>query len=372
MRSERPKLAYVVNALNPGGTERLVIDMSLAFLGDYDVSVICLDEPGVWAAELRAKGVPVHCLWRQPGLDLSMPVRLARIFRGLNVDIVHAHQCTPWFYCALSRIFYSRPQLLFQEHGRFYPEQLSRKRRWVNKVMVRRLTHRFIAVSQDIRSRLVTYEGLVAEEIDVVYNGVNPPSKISPASRRELRNELGYSDEEFVVGTVGRLDPIKNLPMLVEGIDAALKSAPNIRGLVVGGGPEEERIRACIESQNLSEKVTLTGFRSDAQCLVQCMDLFVLASFSEGTSMALLEAVAAEIPVVVTDVGGNPEVVLDGSTGWVVPSGSAKDLVCAILDAVGDPEMAASFAEQGRQRFVDKFTFDRMIERYHSAYSELL
>ena len=171
MSSGLPNLAYVVHSLNPGGTEKLIVEMSLAFASEFDVAVMCLDEPGLWAAELRAKGIPVHCLWRQPGLDLAMPVRLANHFRRSNTQIIHAHQCTPWFYAALSRLLHSAPRLLLEEHGRFFPEVQNPKRVFVNRLLVRKLTHRFVAVSSDIRMRLQRYEGLNAERIEVIYNG---------------------------------------------------------------------------------------------------------------------------------------------------------------------------------------------------------
>src|SRR5579862_590351 len=119
----RPGLSYVVNNLNPGGTERLVVDMSCEFSHDYNVQVICLDFPGAWASELRNRGVSVHTLWRQPGLDASMPAKLKSHFQRHRTCIIHAHQCTPWFYSALSRLSHSEPRLLLQEHGRFHPER---------------------------------------------------------------------------------------------------------------------------------------------------------------------------------------------------------------------------------------------------------
>ena len=160
MRKGRPALAYVVNSLNAGGTEKLVVDMSLAFAPDFEVAVICLDEPGVWAKNLREKNIPVHCIWRQPGLDMNVPVRLAHHLRRYETKIIHAHQCTAWFYAALSRLLYSSPSLLMEEHGRFFPEVENRKRAFVNRWAVRRLTHRFVAVSEDVRARLKRFEGL--------------------------------------------------------------------------------------------------------------------------------------------------------------------------------------------------------------------
>ena len=209
-----------------------------------------------------------------------------------------------------------------------------------------------IAVSDDIRKRLERYEGIDARQIEVVYNGVRPITRIDATARTALRSELGFGASDFVVGTVGRFDPIKNFPLLVGSIQGCLPKLPHLRGLIVGDGPEFGRIRDLLEERGLSPAVRLTGFRPDARELVQCMDLFVLSSFSEGTSMALLEAMAAGIPALVTAVGGNVEVVEAGVSGWVVPSGSQADMMEAIADAAANPDKRREVAEAGQRTFL--------------------
>ena len=372
MSVSRPAMTYVVNSLNPGGTERLVIEMSCAFAAEYSVDVVCLDTPGAWARELRERGVSVATLWRQPGIDLSMPGKLAKHFRQRGTRIVHAHQCTPWFYAALSRLLFPAPRLLLEEHGRFYPEVENRARAFVNRALVRKLTHRFVAVSADIRQRLQRYEGLDARQVEVIYNGVSPPQTLSAAERSRLRAEMGFAEGDFIVGTVGRFDPIKNLPMLVSSLATAVKKVPSLRGLFVGDGPVFQDVRQQIEREGLNGRVHLTGYRSDARRLVQCFDLFVLSSFSEGTSMALLEAMAAGIPAAVTAVGGNPEIVSDGVNGWTVPSEAVPALAEVLVQAAQDTGRRASFAQAGRQRFEERFSMAGMMRAYRNCYAELL
>jgi glycosyltransferase involved in cell wall biosynthesis len=369
---QRPSLAYVVNALNPGGTERLVVDMARAFAREFDVMIICLDEPGIWGQALRAEGITVHCVWRRPGMDLSMPGKLAALFRAAGTRIIHAHQCTPWFYSALARLRHKSPKLLLEEHGRFYPEVANHKRAFVNRALIRRLTHRFVAVSEDIRLRLQRYEGLDARNIQVIYNGAADPVELDDAGRTALRASLGFEPGHFVIGTVGRFDAIKNLPMLVSALADAARANPRVRGLLVGDGPEAAKVRALLEQSGLQDRVRLTGFREDARKLAQCMDLFVLSSFSEGTSMALLEAVAAGVPAAVTAVGGNPEVVTANETGWVVPSDDPAALANAFHEAMRDDTVRHNRAEAGRRRFREKFGFDRMLDSYRDLYRELL
>ncbi len=372
MTHKRSSLAYVVNSLDPGGTEKLVVEMSLAFSEEFDVVVICLDAPGLWTRDLRSRGVPVHCVWRQPGLDLSIPVKLAELFRHLQIDIVHAHQCTAWFYAALARLRYGAPRLLLEEHGRFFPEEDKPGRRLFNRVVTRRLTHGFVAVSRDIRERLCRYEGLDMRTIEVVHNGVREGPPVSLTEREAYRRDLGFTPECFVVGTVGRFDRIKNLSMLIDSLATAVGDLPQIRGLLVGDGPQFAEIRAQVQRCGLQGRVVLTGFRSDARQLIACMDLFVLSSVSEGASMALLEAMMAGVAVAVTDVGGNPELVARGATGWIVPSGSSHSLAAAIREAVCDPVRRREYGAAGRRRFQESFLFETMIASYRRTYHRML
>lgn len=367
----RPRLAHVVNSLDPGGAERLVVEMAKASSADFEVFVFCLDGPGAWAGRLREAGVPVYGLWRQPGLDLSVPVRLAAQFRRLGIDIVHAHQYSAWFYAALSRLMHAAPRLVFEEHGRFYPEANKPLRRLVNAILVRRLTHAVVAVSRDVQRRLVRYEGLDGEGIEVIHNGVAETPPVDAASRRQARLALGLGVDDFVVGTVGRFDPVKNLRMLVAAMAVVAPEVPNLKGLLIGAGPDWEDIRGRVADAGLSKRILMTGHRDEARVLVAAMDLFVLSSLSEGTSLALLEAMAAGVAVLVTDVGGNPEVVLDNVTGWVIPSGDEAALAAAIRCAARDPEACRRMGDAGRLRFEEEFTLEAMIGKYRKLYEGL-
>lgn len=371
MSGRRIHIGYVVHSLSPGGTERLAMEMSLEFSKDRRLTVYCLDEPGAWASDLRARGITVEVLWRQDGFDPGVSWRLARLCRRDAVDLLHAHQCTPWFYAALSRLWYRRPRLLLEEHGRFHPEADKPLRRLVNRLLIAPLTHRFVAVSRDIRRRLVRYEGLRAADIDVVYNGIRPLTRLSADERMALRRELGWSDDDVVVGTVGRFDPIKNLPLLLRSAATVMAGQPRLALLLVGDGPERATVRALAESLGIAPRTVFTGYRPDARRVLQCLDLFVLPSFSEGTSMALLEAMACGIPVCVTDVGGNPEVVTDGETGRLVPSNDDAALADALADVMAAREKWQQMATKAYDLVSGRFSFERMLEEYDRIYREL-
>ena len=369
--STSTKIAYVVNSLNLGGTETLVVQMSQALAGDYDITVLCLDEPGIWASDLRKKDIAVHCLWRQPGMDLRVSFRIASFCKQNRISIIHAHQCTPWFYSALSRLLNPEPRLLFEEHGRFYPEIENRNRAIFNSLLIQPLTHRMVAVSEDVRRRLVRYEGLDSPRIEVVYNGVSPIATLTSEDRSVLRASIGIPQGAFLIGSVGRLDPIKNYPLLIESFSSLIHIHPQIFGIIAGDGPDMDSLRLRINSLGLEDRFILLGYRADARKIIQCLDLFILCSVSEGTSMALLEAMSAGVPVAVTEVGGNPEIVLRGETGWVVPSGDQTGLTAAISEAVSDPATAQQYRSAAQKRYEANFSFHRMLDKYRTLYDRL-
>lgn len=371
----RPKawLTYLVHSLNPGGTERLAMEMAAAFRSEFEVSIICLDAPGAWAADARRDGVPVYCLWRQPGVDLRLARPLARLASRRGTCLWHAHQYSPWFYAGLAKLVDCRAKLLFQEHGRQYPEVRKRTRIGFNRAVLLPRTDRVVAVSEETRQRLARFEGLPAARVEVVYNGVAAPPRLGTKERDAVRRvDLGFGKDEFVVGTVGRLDPIKNLPLLLEALVRARRREPRLRAILIGDGSARASLEEQVRRLGLQGVVTLTGYRPDAPHLVGALDLFVLSSFSEGTSLALLESMAAARPAVVTEAGGSPEIVRDGHTGWVVPPDDVEALAAALLAAAADPAETSRRGEAARRRFTERFSMERMIDRYRGIYEELL
>ena len=355
-----------------GGTETLARDMCLALKDEFNISMICLDEPGLWADELRDAGVPLYSFWRQEGIDIRLIRRLARFAREKHVQLFHAHQTTPWFYAGLSRLLHPGTRMLFEEHGRFYPEIYNRKKIFFNRTILSRLTSCFVAVSEDVKKKLVQYEGVPGHKIRVIYNGKISAVPPGEEEREAMRASLGIEPPDFLCGTVGRLDPIKNLPMFLKALAEARQTHPRIKGVIIGDGPLYSEIRNMASSLGLEGHLIMPGYRPDADRLVYAFDLFVLASFSEGTSMALLEAMSAGVPQAVTDVGGNPEVVKNGETGWLVPSDDHKSLARVLAEAVSDRQKLKNMGHASKRRFHRHFTFEKMIESYRKLYLTLV
>ncbi|WP_456371454.1 glycosyltransferase [Thermodesulfatator atlanticus] len=368
----KPVLCHVAHALNPGGTERLVCELARAFKDKFEVIVVTLEEPGAWGLSLRAQNIPVYPLFREPGIDLNVIWDMCRIFKRHRVNIVHAHQYSPFFYAGLTKLFYPRVKLIFHEHGRHYPETVKPLKNFFNRLLLAPLANDIVAVSCEVRERLAKYEGLNPQKIKVIYNGIPMPARLAPEERKTLRKEFGFSEDDFIVATVGRFDPIKNLPMLLKAIALARKKNKNIKGLLIGDGPEFSKLKNLAKDLGLENVVLFTGFRKDATRIVQLADVFVLSSFSEGTSLALLEAMACGLPAVVTAVGGNPEIVIDGITGVLVPSEDHVRLAAAFLLLAENPRLCEEMAKASRKRFEENFVFEKMVASFESLYQGLL
>ena len=369
--ANKTKITFVVHSLNPGGAEKLALDMALELKKEFQLSVICLDEVGIWGKILRNKQVPVISLYREEGVDIYIPYLLSKYTKEFQTNIIHAHQTTPWFYSALSRLFNPKPYLLFEEHGRFYPEIKNKKKILFNKLLINKLTHKVVAVSNDIKNRLIEYEGVSEKKIQVIYNGIKIENIDTDNLKKECRKKLNLDEDDFVVGSVGRLDPIKNFPMLIKGIKIAKNQIPNLKCVIIGDGPEFSKLNKIIEDKQLEDIILLTGYKKDASRLVAAFDVFVLTSFSEGISMAILEAMSLSVPCIATKVGGNVELIENNLSGWLVESNDWKSLARVLIYAYNNRELLEKIGKNGQKQVKEKFLFKDMIENYKKIYRQL-
>jgi len=366
------RVCHVVHSLKVGGAEVLVANLTRSLRGsDVEVVVACLDEIGVLGEQLRSEGTPIRCAGRRPGIDLGLFARMRGVLRDLEADVVHAHQYTPWFYGGTAAATLGLP-LVFTEHGRHQPDRPKRRRLLFNRWLLPR-TAAVTAVSGSIRDALIANEGFPASRVEVVYNGVDHHRLVrDDAARRDKRAELGLDGETLAVGTAGRLVEVKNHPLLLRALarwrDAG---APRFRAFLAGSGPRDADLRRLAEDLGLAGCVEFLGERDDVPELLSAWDVFVLSSFSEGTSVTLLEAMSTSLPVVATAVGGNPELIEDGRHGRLVPSDDDVALADALAALAADPGARASMGQAARAEVEGRFSFAGMRERFCELYEEV-
>ncbi len=366
MSAPNLRVLHVAISLNPGGAERLVVDLATRAPGGISATVCCLDGRGAWADDLEARGVRVFHLDRRPGFHPGIGRRIARLAAAERIDVLHAHQYTPFVYSVLARLARPRLRLVFTEHGRLADAPPSARRRLANGLLAR-APGRFFAVSDELRRFLET-EGFPPGRLEVLPNGIDPGPRPDATARAAARRALGLPDDARVVGTAARLDPVKDLPRLVEAFDRVRADLPSARLVVLGDGPERAALEAARARTAAPDAVLLAGHRPDVRALLPGFDLYVNCSTYEGVSLTILEAMAAAVPVVATAVGGTPEVVVDGSTGRLVPARDTAALAGALAGVLADPAAAAALGEAGRARMVERFSFDAMMSMYVQAW----
>ena len=360
------KVAQVVHSLGAGGTERLVIDLCLALAPLAELQVLCLDEPRVWARQLTDHGIPVTALGRTPGFDIGLARAIAREFRAWKPDVVHCHHYAPYVYGTLGSLMSIRAKVIYTEHGRLSDAPWSWKRKLANNLFGR-LPGCFFAVSHDLRNYMIE-GGMPAHRMEVIYNGIPPGDPPGAAERQDARARLGLPESAYVAGTVARLDPVKDLPSLLEAFCALRASRPDASLVIVGDGDERASLETDAKRRGIANAVHFTGQRDDARDLLPAFDVYVNCSITEGVSVTILEAMAASRPVVVTRVGGTPEVVEHDVTGWLVPARVPTELGSALCHLAENDALASRLARAARAHVESQFATQTMLSRYLSIY----
>lgn len=360
-----PTVLQVVLRLDPGGTERLVVEIVRRLHQRVPMAVCCLDAAGAWADRITALGVPLTVLDRRDGFHPGLARDLADCARAAGASVLHCHHYSPFVYGRLASVVAPDLRVIYTEHGRLSDSPPSAKRRFANRLLMAGVRDLF-SVSHDLRAHLL--REAVPPRMQVIWNGIDPGEAPAPADRDAARAALGVPDDAIVVGAVARLDPVKDLGMLLMAVSRAIDANPRVCAVIVGDGPERAGLEAAIARDRSGDRLRLLGHRDDVRSLLPGIDIFANTSTSEGISLTLLEAMAAELPIVATRVGGTPEVVVDHETGRLAPARDPDAFGAAIVDVAGDAARARAWGQAGRRRLLAHFTIDEMVRKYEAVY----
>jgi glycosyltransferase involved in cell wall biosynthesis len=372
MTDPRPVVCQLVHTLNVGGAEVLAGNLARRLRDRYRFVFLCLDELGPGADRLRSDGFAVEVVGRRSGLDWRCPLRLAAAWRRDGVELVQAHQYTPFFYALLGRLRYRRPPVVFTEHGRHFPDYPRPKRRVANRLLLGR-RDRVVAVGRSVKAALIANEGIPAPRIEVIPNGIDTNRFAAcAATRAEVRAELGLASDDYLVLLVARLDPIKDHATAIRACTLAAAKVPGLRLVLVGDGPERSAIEVIVRDGNLGDRVRLLGTRHDVPRLLTGADTLLLTSVSEGIPLTVIEAMATGVPVVSTDVGSLPDVVSPGVTGFLAPARDETALATHLTTLGSSRSLRLAMGDRGRSRAVAEFSEEVMADRYATLFDEAL
>jgi glycosyltransferase involved in cell wall biosynthesis len=360
------RVGFVVHVMQMAGAERLVVE-TIRRLGDrIRPTVFCLDAIGLLGTELQRDNVDVVVLGRRPGLDLPVARRLSTEIARRGIAVVHAHQYTPFFYAALAKLLrLGRVRLILTEHGRHFPDIVSGKRRLVNSLLLSRLADRVNAVCAFSADALATNDGFARDRIEVIPNGM----EVGEYEHLERASDLGV-DRRYVT-CIARFHPVKDHATLLRGFASVAAAFPDVDLVLAGDGPLRQDLDTLAQTLGISGRVRFLGVRRDVPSILKATTVFCLTSVSEAASLTVLEAMAAGVPVVLTKVGGNPELVQDGVHGLLVPRADAAAVGAALTTLLNDSRYAARLASAAAQRVRREFLLETTVARYHALYEAL-
>jgi glycosyltransferase involved in cell wall biosynthesis len=358
-------IVHLLSSYGVGGQERVALDLAAGQVArGHRVSVVSLAPPpdGPLAAEFAAAGVETVTIPKRGGFDATLVPRLARAFRARNAEVVHTHNPLPLIYGApAARLAGARA--IHTKHGK---NPGSRGHMMLRRAAAQ-LVRWFVAVSDTTAAQAREQRDAPAGRIIVIPNGIRLERfKRDAKIRSAVRAELGIPDDAWVVGTVGRIDRNKNQPLLIRA--AAPLLGPKARLVLVGDGTARAELDAAVAATGAAAPfVHVLGRRMDVDRLFSAFDVFALSSISEGLPLVVPEAMASELPIIATAVGGLPDIVEEGITGLLCPV-EEQALRNRLESLKNDPSMSKNIGSSARLRSLEKFSAERMIADYLSRY----
>ncbi len=362
--SHRINIMHIVLSLECGGLEKIAIDLASKLNGGiFNSCICCLDTFGELAKEAKEKGIEVVLTKRMPGIDFTLPFKLAAIMKKRNICLVHTHNPGPLLYGTLAAKLAGIPVIINTRHGRAKKHRNS---------YIWNMNDAVIAISEDAKREMLKWNRIDTKKTKVIYNGIDIDRYSKQQNGSEAKKALNIEPSTFVVGTVARLSPEKDQVTLIDAFSKVVNKIDDAKLIFVGDGILREELVNYASKLGISDKVMFLGFRDDVFKILPVFDVFVLSSLTEGISLTLLEAMAARKPILATSVGGNPEIVEDGVTGFLVPPKDPDKMAEKIINLLQNKELARRMGETGRKRMAEKFSLDRMVSEYKQLYEECL
>ncbi len=362
------RVLQVVQGLPRGGLENGLINLLNGLHRDqFHQAVVCLDRRGEMADRVAPR-VPVHVLNRGRH-DLTLPLRLARVIRAARPHVVHCRNWTTWPDTVLAHRFSGRRSTLVWSFHGFRDEPCFPRRYRIASRALSLVTDHLVAVCRDAAARFAGLAGIPQGRFEVLYDGVDCRRFAPSGQRAGLRASLGFSDGELVILTVARLTAVKGHAQLLEAAARVLAGTRRrLRFVWLGDGSERAALEARVRALGLGDQIQMPGVSDHVHRYLAAADLFVLPSELQGMSSAILEAMASGLPVLAHAVGGSPELVEDGHSGFLCPAGDVDALAGAIGRLVRNDAERRAMGNAARRRAVQIFSLDAMLVRYADFY----
>jgi glycosyltransferase involved in cell wall biosynthesis len=368
---DRVNVALVISDLHAGGAERLLVDMVSSWRqqGEPIIPHVYTLRDGPIRNELEAQGCAVSSSPVRQRINLLVIPWLIRSFIKDRIHLAHLHLPRAGFYGRLAATVSWLP-VLYTEHNLL--EIYNPLSRFLNQSTYFLNSH-VVAVSDAVLTSVRQHSRYSPTKLTRVYNGISLGNGMIPMNRLSVRNNLNIPNDAPIVGTIANLHPRKGLKFLLHAVSLLLKEFSDLHCVIIGRDDGEGDTLCSIAHQlYIEQHVHLLGYKKNARQLLSAFDVFVLPSLYEGLPVALIEAMAAGLPIVATRVGGTPELIMHGQTGLLVEPENVTDLTASIRSLLINPGRRAQMGEAAQILMKKEFTAESMAKRYAELYQALV
>jgi glycosyltransferase involved in cell wall biosynthesis len=363
-------ILHLSETSEPGGSEIVLAYIAKNLNPEEYHSHVCLLEQGWLSRRIQELGIDLSIIENRRSYDPVFLAKMVSLIKREKIHLVHAHDFMMNVYGAVAAKIASVP-MIATIHGKGY-FTLKKSRILAYRLAVS-LCSRMTAVSEDLKEYLRKELKLAGtKKIMILYNGIDLDRFTVKNSGSNMRADLGISPDAPVAGTVGSLFEVKGIPYLLRAVKKVVSYFPDFKLLIAGEGNQEPFLKQETAALGLKDNVIFLGLRDDIPAVLNIIDVYVCSSLSEGLSIAILEAMAMEKPVVATKVGGNPELIVPGENGYLIPSEDPEPIAEKIIVLLKDKSLREKMGKAGRKMVEEKFSLKAMIDNYQNLYRKLL
>lgn len=367
---DKIRVLHVINSMRVGGAEKLIYDMFEEYNKEkFQFELCCLRQIGPLARKLEREGHKAHCVNIRHNLDFPVVFKLARLMRKERIDVVHTHLALSDFYGRCAAALAGTPVLISTCHN----FEDWRRHRLYNLIdrWTAAFADRITAVCNGVAQDIIEKAKISEAKILVIHNGVIVTKFSDKDKSGAMREIIGTPRETPVVGSIGRLAEQKGFSDFLLMAGEILREGQSVAFVLVGDGPLRETLEAQAADLGIHKHVRFLGIREDIEALLAGMDIYVNSSRWEGLPVTILEAMAAEKPVVSYEVGGVPEAIEHEVCGILCSAGDYRSLARAVSNLLKNKEKAKRLGELAKERVTELFSLEHMTREFESLYESV-
>lgn len=367
------RILYLIETGGRGGAETILHTLANHFRGNGDSVALASCERGWLTQSMQEEGFDVSFLppgKEIAGFDFKLLHSVCKLIRDYKPDIIHAFLFHMNFYGAIGAKLNKTPCIVSLRSKHY---DFEKRRRVLTWKLIDKLATQITTASNDLADVLSLRCNIDRKRIRAIPNGVDTEFFMPPSDKDAVKHSLGLSPDKKLVGTIGRMHPIKGHEDCIEALGKLKRNGVDFEGIIIGAYVEDvlEKLRKRVAELGIEAQVTFPGHKDDSQKWLQALDYFVLPSHSEGMSNSLLEAMATGLPIVATDVGSNMELLDEGRCGFMVPAHNPDEIADKLRILIESDQLSKEYASAARERVMNHYSRAAMFQAYTELYREV-